>query len=343
MRIQNFLVTVSCLTYNHKPYIEDAMNGFCMQQTDFPFICTIFDDNSTDGEQDIIKQYLENNFIMNDDTIKMTKETDDYTLIYTRHKTNANCFFAVYFLKYNHYQLKKSRAPYILQEWKDTKYIALCEGDDYWTDPEKLQMQVDYLEAHLECSLCFHTVNEIIEDDIKGVLGHTEMPKLEVRTYTGHEIIRNWTIPTCSVLYNVNLLTQSGYNKRLMNKNYIYGDIILFLSLAEVGYLYCISIKSMGVYRRHSGGVLMQCRGNYEKQIKHLESLKRDFGGIYSFECDYNISWMSFDVFSINVAKRKPTKAMHYLVKSFNANKKKAWQLLKRMLLAKFSTFYLKE
>ena len=164
MKTNRFLVRINCMTYNHSSYIKDTMDGFCMQQTDFPFICTIFDDNSTDGEQDVIRKYLDNNFIKNDETIKMTKETDDYTLIYTRHKTNANCFFAVYFLKYNHYQLKKSRDPYLLQEWKDTKYIALCEGDDYWTDPLKLQKQVDILEREPNVSMVYTAFINVDQD-----------------------------------------------------------------------------------------------------------------------------------------------------------------------------------
>ena len=69
---------------------------------------------------------------------------------------NSNIrYFAVVYLKENHYSQKKSKAPY-LTEWEDTKYIALCEGDDYWTDPLKLQKQVDFLERHPDYSLCCH-------------------------------------------------------------------------------------------------------------------------------------------------------------------------------------------
>ena len=58
----NFFVRVTCMTYNQSTYITDAMNGFCMQQTNFPFVCTIMDDASTDGEQNVIKQYFRENF-----------------------------------------------------------------------------------------------------------------------------------------------------------------------------------------------------------------------------------------------------------------------------------------
>lgn len=156
MEESKFLVRVCCLTYNHAPYIKDAMNGFCMQETNFPFVCVIMDDASTDGEQEVIKKYLTDHFDLNDKTIVRNEETDDYVLIYARHKKNHNCYFAVFFLKYNHYSIKKSKNTYI-EEWeKQVKYIALCEGDDYWTDARKLQKQVDFLESHSDYDLCSH-------------------------------------------------------------------------------------------------------------------------------------------------------------------------------------------
>lgn len=148
------MVRVSCMTFNQATYIEDAMNGFCMQETNFPFVCTILDDCSTDGEQDVIKNYLEAHFDLEDSSVVRNEETDDYFLTFAQHKTNKKCYFAVLFLKYNHYSIKKLKKPYI-KEWCDTKYVALCEGDDYWIDPLKLQKQVDFMEAHPKHSLCF--------------------------------------------------------------------------------------------------------------------------------------------------------------------------------------------
>ena len=62
MEQMDFLVCARCFTYNHAPYIEDAMNGFCMQQTHFPYVCVIVDDASTDGESEVIKNYLQTHF-----------------------------------------------------------------------------------------------------------------------------------------------------------------------------------------------------------------------------------------------------------------------------------------
>ena len=110
------MVLVRCYTFNHAAYIEDAMNGFCMQKTTFPFICAIVDDASTDGEQEIIKKYLRQHFDLDDKTFVRNEETDDYIMTVARHKTNKNCTFAVFFLKYNHYSIKKARLTY-LDRW----------------------------------------------------------------------------------------------------------------------------------------------------------------------------------------------------------------------------------
>lgn len=149
---QNHLVYIQSITYNHAPYINDTMNGFCIQQTSFPFIAVIIDDASTDGEQDIIMNYLIQHFDMEngDDW-----ETEDAHFFYVQHKSNSNCYFVAILLKYNFYQIGKSK-DYLFARWRDkSKYIALCEGDDYWIDPLKLQKQVDYLDEHSDCSLVY--------------------------------------------------------------------------------------------------------------------------------------------------------------------------------------------
>lgn len=159
----NYFVRAHCATYNHSAYITDTMDGFVMQQTDFPFVCTIMDDASTDGEQDMIKRYVKDNFDMQDTSVAYEKDTDYGHVTFARHKTNRNCFFAVIYLKENHYSQRKSKAAY-LTEWLDTKYIALCEGDDYWTDPLKLQKQVDYLEKHENIKLCCTDTKVLTQD-----------------------------------------------------------------------------------------------------------------------------------------------------------------------------------
>lgn len=149
-----FLVGVICLTYNHSAYIEDAMDGFTMQQTNFPYVCCIIDDASTDGEPEVIRHYLIDNFDLSDKSVVRHEETDDYILCFARHTTNRNCFFVVLWLKYNHYG-KKRKKTYYDSFLKDVKYIAFCEGDDYWLDPLKLKKQVSFLEENPDYGLIY--------------------------------------------------------------------------------------------------------------------------------------------------------------------------------------------
>lgn len=145
-----YKVCVWCNTYNQASYIKDTMDGFCMQQTNFPFACHIMDDASTDGEPEVLKQYLNDHF----DT-EWTKETDDYHLTVARHQENKNCYFAVYLLKYNHYSIKKRRLKYYREVTDEIDYVALCEGDDYWIDAHKLQKQADALDANPQVTLVY--------------------------------------------------------------------------------------------------------------------------------------------------------------------------------------------
>lgn len=149
---QNFMVIVNCMTYNQSRYIIDALNGFAIQETAFPYVCVVVDDASTDGEQDVLQTYIENECNSAEGS---KNENDIYQLTYVPHKLNKNCIFAFYFLKRNLYKEQEKKNS-LLKCWRDhSKYEAMCEGDDYWTDPLKLQKQVDFLESHPDYSICF--------------------------------------------------------------------------------------------------------------------------------------------------------------------------------------------
>ena len=193
-----YMVCVRCMTFNHVNYIENAMDGFTIQETTFPFVCTIIDDASTDGEQEVIKKYLQAHFDLDDNSTVRNEENDDYVLTFAQHKTNKNCYFAVLCLKYNHYSIQKPRIPYIA-EWHDAKYIALCEGDDYWTYPQKLQKQVDYMEEHDDSVMCTHAAYWSVEGEMKK--WGCKYP--EERDLTTDEVIRNGGLylATCSLVF----------------------------------------------------------------------------------------------------------------------------------------------
>lgn len=159
----DFKVCVRCFTYNQSKYITQTMDGFVMQQTDFPFVCCIVDDASTDGEQGVIKEYLEEHFDLQDAS-SYEKETDYARIRFARHKENKNCYFAVLFLKENHHSLHKAKYQYIYEWQQGTPYQALCEGDDYWIASDKLEKQSTFLDEHPDYCLVYCDANVVGPD-----------------------------------------------------------------------------------------------------------------------------------------------------------------------------------
>ena len=199
-RVNKFKVRVSCPTFNHSRFIKEAMDGFCIQETAFPFVCSIFDDASSDGEQDILKEYLQEHFDLEDNLTTRIKETADYHLTFAQHKSNKNCFFLVVQLKYNHYSLGKSIMPYI-EEWNNTKYIAICEGDDYWIDPKKLEKQVAFLEGHPDFTMvCNRT--QLYSEKKKSLIGENFCYN-EDQIVDAKDVIRRTGlfISSCSIVF----------------------------------------------------------------------------------------------------------------------------------------------
>lgn len=281
----DWLVCVSCMTFNHAPYIEDAMKGFTMQQTTFPFVCTIVDDASTDGEKDIIKNYLKEHFDFEDKKFFLHEETDDYMLTFARHKTNLNCHFIVLFLKYNHYSLKKSKVQY-LSRWRDNaKYIALCEGDDYWIDPDKLQKQVSFLENHPDYTM---TCN-------RTQLYSVKQNKMIGENYCYHgsqdidpkDVINRGGlfISTCSIVYRKEI----SQNAPDYWKNCLVGDYPLQIACALKGKTYYFN-EMMSVYRVANPYSWMgqQQWGKYDaRRFRVIESEIEMFKGIASDYPEY--------------------------------------------------------
>ena len=135
-------VSVVCTAYNHEAYLRDTLESFVTQRTDFPFEVLVSDDVSTDGTVAIIREYAE------------------------RYPDIVRPFY----LKENLYSQNISLYDTVLYPHARGEYIAICEGDDCWTDPEKLQLQVDFLDAHPDYSACVHNSTGL-------VIGSGEEPK----------------------------------------------------------------------------------------------------------------------------------------------------------------------
>lgn len=266
-----FLVHTVCLAYNHESYIEDALNGFVMQKTTFPVVSVIIDDASTDHTVEVLGRFMKDHFRL-DDADAIDKDTDYGHVAFARHKSNANCFFAVICLKENHYSKAKSKYPYY-KEWAKTKYVAICEGDDYWTDPLKLQRQVDYLETHEEYSMCFHGAKVLNEC---GARLYTDCSSVCDRDYSANDIFSSWIVPTASVVYRRELVDS------FQVKHYswfVYGDIVLFEKCAHVGKVRGFS-SIMSVYRMNANSLVQNpkfVKQRLQKMPLHFRALKQNF------------------------------------------------------------------
>lgn len=282
MNDTKFPVYVRCSTFNHAKFIEDAMNGFTMQQTNFPFVCAIIDDASTDGEPEVIRNYLQEHFNLADKFIVRNEETDDYIMTFARHKTNMNCYFAVYYLKYNHYSISKDNYSYASEWDNNAKYYGICEGDDYWSDPVKLQKQIDFLESHGDYTMtCNRTHLYSVKD--QKMIGENycyncsrEIDPIDVVNRTG------LFISTCSIVFRRSVLNnQPEYWEKCE-----VGDYPLQIACAFKGKTMFFN-EIMSVYRVDNPASWMgqqQWRGLSPQRLKIIKSRIKMLRG---FACDF--------------------------------------------------------
>lgn len=230
------LVCIRCITFNHEPYIRDALEGFVMQKTDFPFVAIVHDDASTDKTADIIREYA-----------------DKYPEI-----------IKPIFEKENQYSKPGSPLEKIMQEAIEAtgaKYVAMCEGDDYWTDPFKLQKQVDFLESHPDYSMCYSKVRRY---------DHINAKFLDI--WGGpdelfNDLLMGNKIPTLTTLLRTNLIRSYSIDIEPSTHKWLMGDYPLWLYVAALSKVKFIP-EITGVYRilKHSASHST----NLSKQIKFI-------------------------------------------------------------------------
>lgn len=246
------LVVISCTAYNHEKFLRDALDGFVMQETDFPYVAVVHEDASTDGTAAIIREYAE-------------KYPDLILPIYEEE---------------NQYGKTLSRVMRTARNVTGAKYVALCEGDDYWTDPRKLQKQIDFLQSHPDHSMCFHNAIEHWED---GSRPDHLFAELEPRDYDYREMGAGWRVPTASAVVRKEIYDSDLFRRAKQCKDFIYGDILVWLTAVEFGKIYCTG-EVMSVYRRHIGGAtFIDTPGRAKQIIRHCQALPVIFGKKYKF------------------------------------------------------------
>lgn len=195
------IVSIQCLVYNHEPYLRKCLDGFVMQKTNFKFEAIVHDDCSTDKSCAIIREYAEKY----PEIIKPIYEKENQ---YSKHDGSLNR---------------------IMDNASIGKYVAICEGDDYWIDPLKLQKQVDFLESHPDFDMVRTDSNVYYQDTnitINSVFGKKLFPNCE-DTFVDYVVRPAW-LATCSWLIRSPL----GDYDNLPNDCFK-GDLALMIYIAK--------------------------------------------------------------------------------------------------------------
>jgi glycosyltransferase involved in cell wall biosynthesis len=233
--MNDILVSICCITYNHEKYIKDALDSFIMQKTNFNFEILIHDDASTDKTAEIIREYE----LRHPNLIKPIYQAENQ---YSKG------------VKVGKFNIERAQG----------KYIAVCEGDDYWIDPYKLQKQVDYMSANPECLMCVHASYKVnVGREIVG----------EIRPYHENKVIP----PRDIIMTSGNFIPTSSYfYKRddLKNRPYFcqispVGDYALNLLCISQGSIHYID-EFMSAYRINVPGSYLyrQRRSSDEARVK---------------------------------------------------------------------------
>jgi glycosyltransferase involved in cell wall biosynthesis len=222
MNADEVMVSICCITYNHGKFIAQAINGFLMQETNFICEILIGDDCSTDSTRETVQAFVE----QYPDRIKLVPSVKNVG-------AHQNLINTVALAK--------------------GKYIALCEGDDYWTDPLKLQKQVDFLESNEDYVICCH-YTRVIDEQNKTLYVHPQPVALQ-HTYFDLLAGKQEETKTATVLYRNNWQVNHIYQQPWFFNCYA-GDKIFKLSATQhTGKKIHVIPEVMSCYRNHTGGI----------------------------------------------------------------------------------------
>jgi glycosyltransferase involved in cell wall biosynthesis len=232
-------VSACIITYNHEDFIRECLDGAINQKVDFEYEIIIGEDNSSDKTRQICIEYAEKY----PNLIKFYPREKNLGMIGNWIETIQNC---------------------------SGKYIAICEGDDYWTDPLKLQKQVSFLETNQDYAICFHKVNLFQY----GIVKEDNMTAKVSETTTINDLAKGNYIHTCSVVYRNNLFSELP---KYFNESPV-GDYFLHLLNARYGSIKYIA-EIMGVYRVHGTSVWSSKsqQDQIDLWVPFLENIKPNF------------------------------------------------------------------
>lgn len=275
MENRTLMVTVRCLCYNHEHFIQQCLEGIIMQKTSFRFEAIVHDDASTDGSASIIREYAEKY----PEIIKPIFETEN---LWSKHDGS----------------LKRT-----MDENMKGKYMAICEGDDYWIDPLKLQKQVDFMESHPDYSMCFHNaIRYKVQSNEIELFNHFK----DDHDLSIHDAIHDWLVPTASILVRREFIYSPEWLARIYS-----GDYSLILRALNGGKIYGMK-DIMSLYRYNtiggSASAQMVDKGVFvmEEQLKLLESYNKGTNYKFDKEISSRIIFLKRNIDFQKLKVRKP-------------------------------------
>lgn len=228
-------ISVIIITYNQEKYVEKAIRGVFMQNFSGKIQLIISNDASKDRTDAVIKKLI-------------AEAPENIEVLYTLHPKNIGATPNMYVA------LSKVKG----------KYLALCEGDDYWTDVKKLQQQYEFMEQNPGYAICFHSVAQVNEND--DIIPDKQFSSIEDRDYTALELYQHWRIHTTSVFMKAEVLQNDAVKHTLKNPQLLYFDTPLYMAASLNGKMRGNS-SIMSSYRRHSAGI--SYGANLKRDLKH--------------------------------------------------------------------------
>lgn len=214
------------MTYQHSRFIGQAIDGALRQKTDFPTEILVGEDDSTDGTRQICEDYA--------------KRHPQQVQVFLRRRSDVVFIDGLPRGSYNFRQTVRAARG---------EFVALCEGDDYWTDPEKLQRQVDYLRANPNCVGCFHD-SQLVDSNsncIQESYFQSDQEKFNQADVLATLLSRQ---PTCSLVFRKSAFVDPLPAWYLRRPCDLYLDILL-TNQGTLGFIR----RNMSAYRKHPGGI----------------------------------------------------------------------------------------
>ena len=217
------LVSVYCLAYNHEKYIRDCLEGFVSQKTSFPFEVVVHDDASTDKTADIIREY----------ELKYPK------------------IIKPIYEKENQFQKGRNVIDEVIYPLIHAKYVAICEGDDYWVDDNKLEEQISILERNPDCHFCVAGVEEVAQDKTRLGVFHParRMESSFISPESFVSFAESYEFQTSSYVMRYDDWKEYILNPPEFRKKSIIGDLPMLLYFGSLGRTAYVD-KVMSCYRR---------------------------------------------------------------------------------------------